>query len=87
MNIEFTVEIEKERKLPFLDIEVHNLGDKFTTSVYRKPTFTGLMSKFCSASPVKYKRNLIITLVTRAYKICSSYFDLHRDLEFFLNHY
>ena len=82
MNIEFTVEIEKERKLPFLDIEVHNLGDKFTTSVYRKPTFTGLMSKFCSASPVKYKRNLIITLVTRAYKICSSYFDLHRELEF-----
>ena len=81
-NIEFTSEIEKDRKLAFLDVEVLNSFGQFSTSVYRKPTFTGLLSKFNSAAPLKYKRSLITTLVTRAYKTCSSYFSLHKEFTF-----
>ena len=38
----FTSEIEIDGKLPFLDMLVDRNGGKITTSVYRKPTFTGL---------------------------------------------
>lgn len=80
-NIEFTAEVEENNTLPFLDITVEHTENGLRTSVYRKKTFTGLTSNFTSASPKKYKINLIMTLVTRAYKICSNYFNLHKELE------
>ena len=81
-NIEFTVEVEENKSLSFLDIQIENRENGISTSVFRKGTFTGLMSKFQSATPIKYKMNLIMTLVTRAYRICSSYIGLHKELEF-----
>ena len=44
----------------------------FTTSVYRKKTFTGLYTKWDSFTPRKYKINLIRTLTYRCFRICSS---------------
>ncbi len=41
-NIKFTHEIEKDSRLSFLDILITRDGSKAITSVYRKPTFTGL---------------------------------------------
>ena len=81
-NIEFTSELEEDHVLSFLDIKVHNSERGFMTSVFRKKTFTGLLSNFTSATPMKYKMNLIFTLVSRAFKICSTYFDIHRELEY-----
>ena len=81
-NIKFTSEIENNRCLPFLDINIKRVNNSFTTSVYRKPTFTGLMTKFSSAIPNQYKKNLVTTLVIRAYNICSNYFDLHDEFKF-----
>ena len=43
-NIKFTCENEAENQLNFLDVTVHRKDNKFETSVYRKPTFTGLGS-------------------------------------------
>ena len=79
-NMQFTSEIETENKLPFLDILIEKQGGSFQTSVYRKPTFTGLTTKFTSAIPAQYKQNLILTLVNRAYSICSNYLSLHKEL-------
>lgn len=79
-NIEFTAELEKDNSLPFLDVYIKKCTDGFTTSVYRKPTFTGLCTKFKSFIPLTYKRNLITTLTTRIYHICSTYFTLHHEL-------
>ena len=45
-NKSFTSELEKDGKLPSLDIEISRLNGKFSTSVYRKPTFTGLFTHF-----------------------------------------
>ena len=82
-NIEFTSESEISGKLPFLDILVSRENDDtFSTSVYRKPTFTGLTTKFSSFIPVDYKRNLILTLATRAFNICSSYLSIHTEFLF-----
>ena len=50
--------------------------------MYRKPTFTGLTTKFTSFIPLQFKRNLILTLTTRAYNICSNYFSLNSELQF-----
>jgi hypothetical protein len=46
-NIKFTFEIENDDKtLPFLDISIKRVNGNFETSVYRKPTFTGLFTNF-----------------------------------------
>ena len=50
-SIKFTCDVETNSKLNFLDILIHNNLNKFETSVYRKPTFTGLGMKFNSFIP------------------------------------
>ena len=42
----FSMETEKENKLSFLDVEVIREQGKFTTTIYRKPTFSGAYSNF-----------------------------------------
>ena len=50
-------------------------NSKFHSSIYRKPTFTGLAFNFYSYCPIKFKINAIKTLITihRAYHLSSSY--------------
>ena len=81
-NIKFTCEIESNSELPFLDVLVHKENNKFTTSVYRKPTFTGLGLNYLSFTPLLYKINCIKTLMNRAYETCSNYFSLDREIQF-----
>ena len=45
-NIKFTSEIEMNNSLSFLDIKIVRQNNKFTTSVYRKPTFSGVFTNF-----------------------------------------
>ena len=80
-NISFTSEIESKGKLPFLDIDVSRSNGKFTTSVYRKPTFTGLFTNFHSFIPLNYKHSLVSCLLHRVFKLCSSYENFHVRLE------
>ena len=51
----FSMETEKENKLSFLDVEVIHEQGKFTTTVYRKPTFSGVYRNFESFLPSVYK--------------------------------
>ena len=40
-NIEFTVEVEEEGRLPMLDLVLHRMEDgTITTTIFRKPTHT-----------------------------------------------
>ena len=48
-NITFTSEIEENRSLSFLDIKISRENNKFVTSVYRKPTFSGVFTNFESS--------------------------------------
>ena len=46
--IKFTKEIEINNQLSFLDVLIKRKDDKFITSVFRKPTFTGQYLNFLS---------------------------------------
>ena len=72
-NIKFTHESEQNNKLPFLDIFIEKADAKFSTSVYRKPTYTGLLTNFDSFIPLNYKKGLIFSLITRCFNISSTY--------------
>ena len=54
-----------------MDVLVTESNNKFITSVYRKPTFTGQYIHWNSFGPKQRKTNLIDTLTHRALKICS----------------
>ena len=62
-NISFSSELEKDGRRPFLDIEITRSNGRFSTSVYRKPTFTGLFTNFHSFVPLAYKRSLVCCLL------------------------
>ncbi|MEL7308443.1 MAG: reverse transcriptase domain-containing protein [Pseudomonadota bacterium] len=84
-NLSFTCEFQSERgDLPFLDVLVgRDECGKAITSVYHKPTWTGLYLNFHSFVPLRYKSGLVRTLFNRADKICSvSTLSTERDLLF-----
>ena len=55
-NIQFTHELENNGSLSFLDINITRTNGRFSTSVFHKPTSTGLFTNFNSFIPVTYKR-------------------------------
>ena len=71
-NLEFTMEEENEDQLPFLDVMIKRDFDGFTTTVYRKPTFSGTYQKWNSFAPKSRKINLLGLIVHRALNICST---------------
>ena len=58
-SIKFTVEIEDNCSLPFLNVLVNKEGIDFSTSLFRKQTFTGLYTNFASLCPTRYKIKLV----------------------------
>ena len=46
INMSFSMEREKGNKLSFLDVEIMRKQGKFTTTINRKPTFSGVYSNF-----------------------------------------
>jgi hypothetical protein len=68
--------------LSFLDVLVErqpSIG--FETRKYRKETFTGLLTKWDSFVPKRYKYNAISTMAYRATIICSTYKALHDEFD------
>ena len=80
-NIKFTSEIEENGSLSFLDITITRENNKFVTSVYHKPTFSGVFTNFESFIPEMHKRGLLETLLHRSFRLCSSYENFHREIE------
>ena len=78
-NIVFTKELETNNCLHFLDVSIEKTSTGFITSTYRKPTHTGLYSKWSSFVPLHRKRNLVNSLLRRAYDIASSYRLVHTE--------
>ena len=79
-NIKFTCEEEKDNKISFLDISIRRNNNALETSIFRKPTFSGVYTNFNSFLPTEYKRGLLHTLLCRTYNICSSYLQIHEDI-------
>ena len=70
--LRFTMEEEQDNSLPFMDVLVLREGGGFSMTVYRKPTFTGLYTRWDSYCSTGQKIALIRSLTHRALKICSS---------------
>ena len=69
-NIRFTMERETDHVLPFLDVLINNTDPhQSVTTVYRKKTFTGLLTSYLSFCPFTYKLGWIKTLIHRTFKI------------------
>lgn len=87
-TINFTFEGEtSDRSISFLDVNITRFNNEFQTSVYRKPTFTGLGTNFFSNIFDVYKTNAIRTLIYRAYCICSTYLSFHNEMLFLRSYF
>ena len=81
-NIKFTTETESNGSLPFIGINVTHDGLSFSTSVFRKPTDTGLGMNYLSFTQSTYKTNSILTLLHRCFTICSSLQLFNKEVQF-----
>ena len=84
-NMSFTYEVEKNNCLPFLDVLVTRKDGLLITSLYRKPTFSGLYLNFNSFMPDSYKKGLVKTLLHRALTLCFDWEHFHKEVEFLKN--
>ena len=72
-NILFTMEIEKEKKIAFLDVWIcRNNNNSLETSVCHKPTHTSQYLNFMSHHHSRVKFGVVQCPSQRAEKICSS---------------
>ena len=71
-NIAFTYEMEQNDSLSFLDNKISRENNKFVSSVYRKPTFSGVFTNIESFTWKCYKRSLIDTLLYGRFSVCSN---------------
>ncbi len=79
-TINFTVELESNGELTFLDTTVkHNSNGTLFTTVFRKKTHTDKYLSFASHHPIAHKIAVIKTLFCRANSICGS--DQDRNVE------
>ena len=80
-NIKFTNEKEVKGSLQFLDILISWNNKDFSTTVYHKPTFSGVNSNFNSFIAAKYKHGLIFTLLFRIFSIVLDFSKLHEEVD------
>ena len=78
-NIKFTIEKEKNNQFPFLDHLNDSSSNNFVTSVYRKLTYTRLLTNYNSFRSPNYKKGLIKTLIDRTFRINSTWSCFHYD--------
>lgn len=70
--IKVEVEMEKERKLPFLDILINRSEEGFTTSVYRKPSNSGQVTPYSSFTHPNHLLAAVRSDAFRAFRYSSS---------------
>ena len=79
-NIKFTYEKESNNSLPFLDILISRSENGFKTSVYHKPTFSGVYSNFNSFIYDEYKIGLVFTMLFRTFSIVADFSRFHTEV-------
>ena len=66
--------------MSFLDVNIIREKDKFTTSVYRKPTLSEIYTYFDSFLPSSNKIGFLHTLLYRCFRIYSGWTKFHIEL-------
>ena len=81
VNLKFTIEVEAEGKIPFLDLRINNVNNKLSSTWFCKPTSTGLIMKYHALAPKCYKRSVVKGFVHKVYRACSSWENFHDSME------
>lgn len=68
-RIQFTMELESELGLPFLDTLVKRNGDQLTTEMYSKPTNSNRILNFLSHHPLSQKLGVACGIFNRAVRL------------------
>jgi hypothetical protein len=71
-RIQWTMEIENDHKISFLDVLIFKNQQTIETSVYRKPSSSNRYIHYKSAHPMKDKMAAMRTLRSRAEEYCST---------------
>ena len=79
-NIKFTFQHELNNTFSFLDVKISRENSKLITSVYRKPTFSGVFTNFKTFIPTFQKLGLVHTSLHRCFNITYSYEELHNAI-------
>jgi hypothetical protein len=78
-KINFTVEMSLET-VNFLDVTIRRVGNRFETTLYRKPTDYAQYLDFYSEHPAHCKKSLPRSVALRCKRICSDTSDLETNL-------
>ena len=79
LNVSFVMESEKDNRMSFLGVNIIREKDKFTSSAYCKPTFSGIYTHFDKFLPSSDKIGLFYTLLYRCFRICSDWTKFHPE--------
>jgi hypothetical protein len=79
-NLKFTMEKEQDNQIAFLDVLIQKCIT-FSTSVYHKKTYTGLLQNYFSFAPFSYKISLIRCLIDRTFKINNTWLGFDKDIK------
>jgi hypothetical protein len=81
-SIQFTMELEKSQKLPFLDLEISRNGNgEMSTKVYRKATHSGSYTHYTSEHAYSQKMSVVSSLAYRAFTYCDKQEDQEKEVE------
>ena len=62
-NLKFSLEVETEGKIPFLDLCINQTNNKLSSTWYCKPTDTGLIMNYHASAPNCYKNSVLKSFV------------------------
>ena len=79
-SLRFILERETDGTILFLDMKISRFENRLESSWYTKDTDTGLLINFQALAPLKYKKSVVIGMIHRIFRACSSYKTLHEGL-------
>ena len=77
-NIKFTFEVEQSNRFSLLDTKICCETNKFTTSVYRKRTFSGVCTNFASFIRLSCTFGLVNMLLFHCFTLCGYLKDIFK---------
>ena len=80
-NLKFTMEVEQDGIIAFLDMLLKRIGLFLSSTWYCKPTDTGLVMNFHAISPKRYKRAIVSGFVHRIHRVSSTWEEFHVSIE------
>ena len=81
-NLEFTIEKEHDREIPFLDLLIRRDDTgRLSSSWYGKPTDTGVTLNYHACAPMRYKRNIVEGAVHRIHHTTTSWYAFDKGIE------